>query len=255
MKTNNGKRKINKNKLIILIGIIILLIIIVAGISVLTYKITHKTSEKDGEKESLNVEREAKDLFYNNFLIGYMLSDDVQTGDGELIIEGDPTVYYAVTDPLLKDIHTLEDLKNLIDDNVDDFTAVRINKLMNSEYANQYASNGKTLYVSKTTNGCSVSPFGVLDKSKIVYRNYEDNIYAVYDNVPYQVYYDANNDLKARALWFNCSEAISYTNTGAEDVYSPDNLPNDVQEALDNRVTDESNEGNVPEDNNENGEN
>ncbi len=236
------KKKINKNKLIILVSTLVLLIIIVAGVSNLAYRLHKKNNKTDKVEEKLNMEKEAKELLYNNFIIGYMLEDDVETGEGELVIDGDPTVYYAVTDPLLKDIHTLEDINNLIDENLNDLTAVRVNKLMKSDYANKYVSNGKTLYVSKTNNGCAVSPFGLIDKDKIEYSNYEGNIYAIYNNVPYQVQYDDNQKLKARALWFKCSEALSYTNTGLEDVYDPGNIPEDVQQIMDNRVTDTTTE-------------
>ena len=222
MKKNNRKKKINKNKLIIIIGAAILLVIVVAGIAILAHKIDNKKKEEKKKEETAEkMDKQAVDTFYNNFLIAYILQGDVQTGNGTLTIEGDSNVYYAVTDPLLQNVHTVADIKEIINDSLIYYAAIRVDKLMNSAYANQYMSRDNTLYVKKTANICDVSPFGNLVKDNIEYAKRDDRHYVVYENVPYEINVDEDDNLRAGAMWFGCSRAVNYIDIDKESVYDP----------------------------------
>ena len=243
MKKNNKKeKKINKNKLLIIISAVVLLLIIIIGVVVLAIKIQKRDgNSKNKPLSQEDVEKNVKNLFYNDYLISYILEDDVKVGEGTLTIEGEDVVYYAVDDPLLKDIKSPTDIYNLIKETLFSEAVVRTMKLMESEYANQYISQGDTLYVSKTANPCSIYK-SEIDKSKIEYQLMDGNMYAIYDNVPYQGYYDEDKKtIKASTLWFACSKNFSNTGTGKDDVYDPN--------------YEEEQEDNQEEQNNENGEN
>lgn len=223
MKKNNRKMKISKNKLIIIISVVVLLVIVVTGVAILANKINNKQKEENKNEgtPAVSIDKQTINTLYNNFLIAYILQGDVQTGSGTLTIEGDSNVYYAVTDPLFENIHTLADIKELINDNLLDYITIRVDKLMNSEYANQYTSTENTLYVKKTINTCSVSPFGNLEKERIEYSKREDKNFAVYERVPYEAVTDEDGSLKASAMWFGCSQAINYTDIDKDSTYDP----------------------------------
>lgn len=223
MKKNNGKKDINKNKIIIALCAIVLLLLVIVGVVVLANKINNREKDKAGENApTAKAEEEmAKDLLYNNYLISYILEGDVEIGEGKLNIEGNPTTYYAVTDPLLADIHSIGDIYDLIDNDLTAIAAVRARKLMQSEYANQYTSRNDVLYVSKIAEPCEIYEGGPLDKSKMKYRVDGDSVFAVYDNIPYMGLYDDDNKLKADTLWFACSKAFSNTKTDKDDIYNP----------------------------------
>lgn len=229
MKRKNEKKKINKNRLIIFICALVLLVIVVAGVVVLALKIKNKKNEP-AKLTGESLEKRAKDVFYNNYLISYILQDDVETGEGTLTIEGDPNVYYAVTDPLLNDIHTPEDINKLIDDNLSTEGEIRANKLLESQYANLYVSHNNTLYVKKSENLCSVYEEGKVDYSKISYTKDGNNIFVTYNNVPVRIRLnDDKNVLEAPTLWFACSRGFNYTDLSKDGQYDPNNIIEDEE--------------------------
>lgn len=226
---NNKEKRLNKNKIIIIVCILILLIVIITGVLVLIYKI-NKKSDNNAENESSTASIETKviDKFYNNFLIAYILQADVKTGEGTLTINGDPYPYYAVTDPILENIHSIDDISNLIEDTLRTESVIRVNKLLKSEYANQYINTDNTLYVRKTPYVCEVSPFGNIEKDKIQYSNEGNANYAIYDDVPYEIITDKDGKLKTDGMWFGCSQSVNYTHIDKESEYDPNKEPDNM---------------------------
>ncbi len=221
---NNKKKKIKANMAIIISCIVVFLVVAIGVVILSVNKIKNKNndSNKTENKPALKEEGKAKELLYNNYLISYILEGDVEIGEGTLGIEGDPNVYYAVVDSRLQNIHSLSDIYSLIDNNLFDEAAIRARKLMESAYANQYVSSGDTLYVKKMDSPCAINENEPLDKDKIEYNKIDDNIYAIYDTVPFQGYYDDENNLKAYTLWFACSDNFSNTEITKDSVYNPD---------------------------------
>lgn len=230
----NSKKKKNNSKLIIICSAIVLLLAIALGVLALIYKIDKREKEKKKvENDPIaqkKPEDKAKDMLYNNYLISYILEGDVQIGEGTLTIEETGEVYYAVTDILLSDIHTISDIYKLIENNLTDDAAARARKLMESPYANQYTYNDDTLYVIKTAAPCAINGDEPIEKDKAEYRLDGKNTYIVYKNIPYQGYYDEKSYLKASTLWFACSLNFPHTKTGKDDVYDPNYVPEDYVE-------------------------
>ena len=53
----------------------------------------------------------------------------------------------------------------------------------------------------------------------------KDNLFVIYNNIPQQVYYDENQDLKASTLWFLCSAGFADTEISKDGVYTPTDYP------------------------------
>ena len=189
------KNKKQKNVIIITLVAVVLLLLVVAGVIVLANKIKNKNENKNKEGNTANVSEESrvKEVYYNNYLISYIIEGDVQTGEGKLRIDGDPNVYYAVTDYLLEDFHSIEDINKLIDDTLYYEAAIKAYKLMDSEYSNKYTEYDGTLYV-------------------------------VYNTVPVPVEYDQQKNLKAYTLWFTCFDNFTNIGTGKDDVFNPEDV-------------------------------
>ena len=169
---DNQKRQLNVKLITIIVLVLILLsLLATAGYLLLNEdKNPEENIPENTEKTNNNSEEEqAKDVFYNIFLITYILEGDVKVGDGKLTINDDDEPYYAVSDYLLNDIHSLSDINKLIDDNLLDAAAVRTRKIMESSYANQYTYNEDILYVKKTKDPCKNVAGGEPDKNKTEY--------------------------------------------------------------------------------------
>ena len=220
------KNKKQKNVIIITLVAVVLLLLVVAGVIVLANKIKNKNENKNKEGNTANVSEESrvKEVYYNNYLISYIIEGDVQTGEGKLRIDGDPNVYYAVTDYLLEDFHSIEDINKLIDDTLYYEAAIKAYKLMDSEYSNKYTEYDGTLYVKKKENPCNILDGETLDKDKIEYRKVDNSLYAVYNTVPVPVEYDQQKNLKAYTLWFTCFDNFTNIGTGKDDVFNPEDV-------------------------------
>ncbi len=223
-------KKLNVKYLVIIVLTVIFVILL--GINIYLYVIkkpdNKEVANTNNESNNSTTEidensrvEELKQALYNNFLIAYIIDGDIQVGDGELIVDGSDESYYAVTDYLLQDIHSLSDINDLINNNILDITATRIAKIQESDYANQYAVSKNTLYVKKTKTPCFRTD-QKLDLSSNKYRLLEgDSLSIVYERVPYTFRLDDDGNIKANTLWFTCVKDIGSIKTGKDDKFEP----------------------------------
>ena len=216
------KKKVNIKVIIVIILIILVLILLIINAILYAYnKNNNKTSESNNTVENANqtlenglTEDDFKNTFYNNYLLTYILEGDIQIGSGTLKTSEDGEVYYAVTDYLLEDIHSLEDINKLINDNIDSFGVARIRKIMESSYSNKYIAANNRLYVKKRLEE-------KVDISHIQYElRGEDNI-VIYERVPYTFVFEENKKPKATRLWFTCIKDFGGIGIGKDDVFEP----------------------------------
>ena len=212
-----------KYKLIIILSSLFVLLFMVVGIVVISNRIKKNDNKTADPKEELNTrDNELKDNVYNNFLIAYLLEADIKTGDGTLTIAGEDGVYYAVTDYLLENIHSLNDINDLIDKTLDDTTIIRAKKFMKSEYSNQFTQSDGVLYVKKSISPCTVNRGEPVDRSKLTINSSNGRTSVYYNSLPYTPYEDQNNKIKSSSLWFNCMPNFNRIGLDENASYNPE---------------------------------
>lgn len=147
-------------------GILILVVLIILVVGVDIYLVKTKGNNNFGiinnnngtEKQDNKVNTALKELAYNNYLLSYLLTADVQTADGYVEIEG--ITYYAVDDELLKDIKTLDDITLLIDKVFEGGLVSLYTNYLSDEKYNNYIYINDHLYIKKGANIChKIAPY------------------------------------------------------------------------------------------------
>ena len=139
-----------------IIIILVLLILLVVGFDL--YLINKKGNSSESEKKPVKenkltaVNKELKELAYDNYIYSYLVQGDVKTSDGYVTVEG--ITYYAVDDEVLKDINTLEDISALVERLFDGALVSMYLNYFNDEQYNNYIYTDNHLYVKKGSGIC-----------------------------------------------------------------------------------------------------
>ena len=224
-----------KYKLIIVLSSILLVLFIIAGIVVISKRINKTDSPNNNvsnKEEGYSEEQQLKDILYNNFLIAYLLEADIKTGDGTLTINGEQGVYYTVTDYLLENIHSLKDINDLIEENLDDVTIIRTKKFMQSEYSNKFTESNGVLYVKKSISPCEVNNNEDITKDNISVSIQKDRYTLFYKGIPYSPYKTDDNKIKVSTLWFNCMPNFTKIGLDADSYYDHDAVYEDETQVI-----------------------
>lgn len=219
------KGKLNIKTIIIIILFIILVFMSIAAIYLYTNNDNESHNNSSNENNSTEeitetVETKFKNAYYNNFLITYIIEGDIKTGEGTLKIEGSDDEYLAVDDFLLKDIHSLEDINNLIEDNLTEIATSRTIKVLESSYSNKYAVKNNTLYVKKNDNPCFKTEENI-DMSKAEFVDEDGKQFLVYNRVPVSFIIEDDGKAKSSSLLYTCIKNFVTIKTGKNDVFEP----------------------------------
>ena len=192
------KKYILKNKKIIIfiiVGVIILIccfVLIAIGIL-----------KKDNPNQKVNqnnklTNAEIEKLITNNYLYSYLMQGDVKVG--ETYAENNDKKYYIVVDELLKDITSIEDINELIENT---FTSYRIPTCyteINESKNNEYLEINDMLYVYKK-NVCENFP--KLEINNLIQTEVEDGIWIDYDYIGFKLE-NEDNLWKTGVIIYSC---------------------------------------------------
>ena len=192
------KKYILKNKKLIIfltIGVIILIccfVLIAIGI------LKKDNQNKDQNENNKVTNAEIEKIITNNYLYSYLMQGDVKVG--ETYAENNDKKYYIVVDELLKDITSIEDINELIENT---FTSYRIPTCyteINESKNNEYLEINDMLYVYKK-NVCENFP--KLEINNLIQTEVEDGIWIDYDYVGFKLE-NEDNLWKTGVIIYSC---------------------------------------------------
>lgn len=132
--------------------VLVVLIILVVGFDLYLVNTKNGNTKPDNNKTTTTVNSKLKELAYKDYLVTYILMGDVKTSEG--YIEMDGITYYVVDDELFKDINSIDDITNIIEDTFDEPHAVYFMNYLHDENYNNYLVSNNHLYIKKGSNLC-----------------------------------------------------------------------------------------------------